>query len=81
MLARAHGLRVAMNAQPELVYFPANLDAIAGAKATTTWNGGGQFPDLAIWRLPASDGHDYLAGIDSRVYTATQLPLAPTAGA
>lgn len=81
LLTRARGLVLAAGAQPELVYFPANLDAIAGPQPTIKWNGGGQFPDLAIWRLPAANGHDYLAGIDSQVYTATQLPLAPNAGA
>lgn|SRR5579859_354695 len=81
LLVRTHGLKLAMGGQPELVYFSANLDAIVGPHATVKWTGGGQFPDLAIWRLPAADGHDYLAGIDSRVYTATQLPFAPAAGA
>lgn len=81
LLASARHLPLAAGAQPELVYFPANLDAIAGPNATVKWTGGGQFPDLAVWLLPASDGQDYLAGIDSRVYTASQLPLAPNAGA
>ena len=81
LLTRTRGLTLAAGAQPALVYFPANLDAIAGAHATVKWSGGGQFPDLAIWRVSASDGHDYVVGIDSQVYTARQLPLAPNAGA
>lgn len=59
----------------------APVDVIAGPHPTVKWSGGGQFPDLAIWRLPAANGQDYLAGIDSQVYTASQLPLAPAAGA
>lgn len=83
VLTQGRRLVLAAGAQPELVYFPANLDAINGtnASATVKWSGGGQFPDLAIWRLPAADGHDYLVGVDGQVYTASQLPLAPNAGA
>ena len=66
--------------QPQLVYFPANQDAISGPHATA-WSGGGQFPDLAIWLMPGAGGNDYLAGLDGKVYTASQLPLAPAAGA
>src|SRR5262249_6010170 len=68
--------QAAAGAQPELVYFPADLDAIAGAHKRVHWVAGGQFPDLAVWRLHAADGHDYIAGIDGQIYPAEQLPLA-----
>ena len=52
------------------------------------WTGGGQFPDLAIWLIPASavatstaasaaPAQDYLIGSDGAVYSPSQLPLAP----
>jgi hypothetical protein len=68
--------QMAVNAQPELVYFPADLDAIVGVHARVHWVAGGQFPDLAVWRLRAADGHDVIVGLDGQVYHAEQLPLA-----
>lgn len=61
--------------QPELIYFSANLDKITGPNPTLHWTGGGQFPDLAVWRI-SSGGADYLVGIDGQVYSASQAPLA-----
>lgn len=80
LVAGLHPQAVSTSAQPELVYFPANQDAISGPHATS-WTGGGQFPDLAIWLVPGANGQDYLTGLDGQVYTASQLPLAPAAGA
>ena len=71
----AHASLASAAGQPELVYFPANLDKIAGPNPTMQWTGGGQFPDLAVWRIPAS-GTDYLVGLDGKVYPASQTPLA-----
>lgn len=71
----AHASLVASAGQPELVYFSANLDKIAGPNPTVQWTGGGQFPDLAVWRIPAA-GADYLVGLDNKVYAANQAPLA-----
>jgi hypothetical protein len=66
-----------LGAQAELVYFPANLDKLNGPHAQMTWTGGGQFPDLAIWRIvPAGGAKDYLVGLDGRVYLPSELPLA-----
>ncbi len=73
-------LNVAGGRQPQLVYFPANLNALNDPHSKLKWSGGGQFPDLAVWQVPATDGHDYLVGVDGAVYTAAQLPLAPNAG-
>ena len=42
-----HG-RMAVNVRPDLIYFPADLDAIAGVNAKIHWTAGGQFPDLAV---------------------------------
>jgi hypothetical protein len=68
--------QMAASAQPELVYFPADLDAITGAHAQVHWAAGGQFPDLAVWHVRAADGHDFIVGLDGQVYHAEQLPLA-----
>jgi hypothetical protein len=68
--------QMAVNLRPELVYFPADLDAIAGVHATLHWTAGGQFADLAVWHVRSADGHDFIAGLDGRVYAAEQLPLA-----
>jgi hypothetical protein len=65
-----------VKARPDLVYFPADLDAIAGVHARVHWVAGGQFPDLAVWRLRTADGHDVIVGLDGQVYHAEQLPLA-----
>jgi hypothetical protein len=73
-------LNVAGGRQPQLVYFPANLNALNDPHSKLKWSGGGQFPDLAVWQVPATDGHDYLVGVDGVVYTAAQLPLAANAG-
>lgn len=71
----AHASLAASAGQPELVYFSANLDKIAGPSPKMQWTGGGQFPDLAVWRISAG-GADYLVGIDGQVYPASQAPLA-----
>lgn len=68
------------SAQPQLIYFPIDLDKTTGPNATIHWTGGGQFADAAIWLIPGSDAKDYLAGNDGQVYTADQLPLSPLAG-
>jgi hypothetical protein len=68
--------QMAVNLRPELVYFPADLDAIAGVHATLHWTAGGQFADLAVWHIRSADGHDFIAGLGGRVYAAEQLPLA-----
>ena len=73
-------LNVTGGRQPQLVYFPADLNALNDPHSKLKWSGGGQFPDLAVWQVPATDGHDYLVGVDGVVYTAGQLPLAPNAG-
>jgi hypothetical protein len=77
--ASARVATIAPTAQPELVYFPADLDKISGTNATIHWTGGGQFADLAVWRIPAANGQDYLVGMDGRVYADSELPLAPNA--
>jgi len=56
--------QIAVSAQPDLVYFPADLDAIVGVHARVHWVAGGQFPDLAVWRLRAANGHDVIVGLD-----------------
>src|SRR5262249_13384855 len=61
---------------PELVYFPADFDAIAGTHAKIHWTAGGQFPDLAVWHVRSTDNHDFIVGLDRQVYQAQQLPLA-----
>ena len=71
----AHAGQSAQAGSPELVYFPAALDKITGPNPSIHWTGGGQFPDLAVWRIP-SGGADYLVGVDGQVYSANQLPLA-----
>ncbi len=70
-----HG-RMAVNVRPDLVYFPADLDAIAGVNAKIHWTAGGQFPDLAVWHMRSTDGHDYIVGLDGLVYPAEKLPFA-----
>ncbi len=67
--------------QPQLVYFPVDLDKTVGPQATVHWTGGGAFADQAIWLLHGADGKDYLLGNDGQVYTPAQLPLVPNAGA
>jgi hypothetical protein len=74
--SKATTARIAANVRPELVHFPADLDAIAGIHATIHWVAGGQFPDLAVWYMRSTDGHDYIVGLDNQVYPAAKLPFA-----
>jgi hypothetical protein len=80
----AKGSAAVASARAELVYFAANLDALNGPHPAVRWTGGGQFPDLAIWRIvPAGggpEGADYLVGLDGRVYVPRQLPWARPVG-
>lgn len=69
----------AVTPQTELIYFPANLDQLNNASHPVTWTGGGQFPDLAVWRIGAPGRPDTIIGIDGRSYSVAQLPLAPGA--
>ena len=66
--------------EPQLIYFPIDLDKTTGPHASVHWTGGGQFADTAIWLLRGTDGKDYLVGNDGQVYTPDQLPLSPQAG-
>lgn len=74
----ARGASAPALGQPELVYFGADLDRVAGDHPTVQWTAGGQFPDLAVWIVP-SGSQAYLVGLDNHVYNAVQLPLAPSA--
>lgn len=74
----ARGASTPALGQPELVYFGADLDRIAGDHPTVQWTAGGQFPDLAVWAVP-SGTQTYLVGLDGHTYNAAQLPLAPSA--
>lgn len=76
LVAHTSGHSMASGGQPELVYFPVNLDQIVGPHASVTWTAGGQFPDLAVWRVQSAPGQDYVVGLDDHVYTPSQLPLA-----
>lgn len=67
-------------AQPQLVYFPIDLDKTTGPHASMQWTGGGQFADTAIWLVHGADAKDYFVGNDGEVYTPDQLPLSPQAG-
>jgi hypothetical protein len=60
-------IKMSVNVRPELVYFPADLDVIAGAHAKIHWTAGGQFVDLAVWRVRSVDNHDFIVGLDSQV--------------
>jgi hypothetical protein len=85
VMGASYGASVVVGARAELVYFAANLAKLTGPQAQMTWTGGGQFPDLAIWRIvPAAGGPagaDYLVGLDGRLYLPSELPLAPGAKA
>jgi hypothetical protein len=71
--------QMAVNVRPELVYFPADLDAIAGIHAKFHWTAGGQFPDLAVWHVRSTDNHDFIVGLDGFVYPVEKLPFAKDA--
>ena len=77
LVARAGIPSAASTTPPELVYFSVDLTRVVGPHATALWTGGGQFPDLAIWRIPGAQGQDYIVGLDKRLYTPAELPLQP----
>jgi len=72
------GVSLHAGASPELTYFPA--DVAAQASESDAWTGGGEFPADPIWLVPGSDGQSYVVGVDGKVYTLDQLPLATTGG-
>ncbi len=78
-LLAARGSAVASSAAPELIYFPADLARIASGSRPTGWTAGGQFPDLAVWRIAGADGQDYIVGTDGKALAASALPLATDA--
>lgn len=73
------------HAQTELVYFPVNLDKLNDPRHPLAWTAGGQFPDLAVWRvsLPGAaataSATDTIIGLDGKAYTPAQLPLVANA--
>jgi hypothetical protein len=88
-VARIKGVKALLpGAQPQLIYFAADLDRLNAPNATTHWAGGGQFPDLAIWYIPGSTSANassvltttansgYIVGLQGTVYTPNQLPYA-----
>lgn len=88
-VARIKGAKALLpGAQPQLIYFAADLDRLNAPNATTHWTGGGQFPDLAIWYIPGATSANasraptttansgYIVGIQGAVYTPDQLPYA-----
>lgn len=71
------GVSLRAGASPELTYFPADVTA---QPQNNAWTGGGEFPADPIWLVPGSDGQSYVVGVDGKVYTLDQLPLATTGG-
>lgn len=69
-------IKMSATVRPELVYFPADLNAIVGVNAKIHWTAGGQFADLAVWYVRSADNHDFIVGLDSQVYPAEKLPYA-----
>lgn len=67
------------SAQTQLVYFPVNLDQVNDPQHPGSWTAGGQFPDLAVWRVSMPGAADTIIGLDGRSYVATQLPLVANA--
>lgn len=58
---------------PSLVYFVS-----VRAAGSPAWTGGGG-ANTPMWRIAATDGHTYFAGVDGRIYTGAQLPPDATA--
>ncbi|MFI5273258.1 MAG: hypothetical protein ACHQ4H_09545 [Ktedonobacterales bacterium] len=65
----------------ELVYFPVDLDRLNNPSHPVAWTAGGQFPDLAVWRIALPGRPDTIVGLDGRTYASNNLPLAPGAAA
>lgn len=67
------------SAQTQLVYFPVNLDQLNDPQHPGSWTAGGQFPDVAVWRVSMPGAADTIIGLDGHSYAATQLPLVANA--
>lgn len=67
------------SAQTQLVYFPVNLDQLNDPQHPGSWTAGGQFPDLAVWRVSMPGASDTIIGLDGRSYSSSQLPLVANA--
>jgi hypothetical protein len=75
--AQAH-TTVRAGSQPRLVYVP--IDAAAQETGKIVWTAGGESPADPLWLIPGADGQDRVVGNDSRLYTATQLPVMQSVG-
>ena len=61
--------------QPYLVYFPLDPAWQVSPNSQAAWTAGGALPADPVWFVTATDGKQYLAGNDGRIYTASQLPV------
>lgn len=61
--------------QPYLVYFPLDPAWQTSPNSQPTWTAGGALPADPLWFVTATDGKQYLAGNDGRLYTMSQLPV------
>lgn len=61
--------------QPYLVYFPLDPAWQTSPSSQTAWTAGGALPADPVWFVTATDGKQYLAGNDGRLYTLSQLPF------
>lgn len=61
--------------QPYLVYFPLDPAWQTSPNSQATWTAGGALPADPVWFVTATDGKQYLAGNDGRLYTASQVPI------
>lgn len=61
--------------QPYLVYFPMDPTWQASQNGQPAWMAGGALPADPVWFVTATDGKQFLAGNDGRLYAVSQLPV------
>lgn len=76
-LASQRKLQVLAGTQPELIFYAIDPRWRDLTSPVHLWSGGGDAPLDPMWYLVGSDKHNYFVGGDLKVYTGTELPLAP----
>jgi hypothetical protein len=71
----ARDVSLETGATPALIFFPAAW-AWNTIGVPKNWTGGGSTPMDPIWLMPGANGQNYFLGIDGKVYTQQELPVA-----
>ncbi|HLX40033.1 MAG TPA: hypothetical protein VKR42_05845, partial [Ktedonobacteraceae bacterium] len=75
-LQSQRGLGIQSGTQPALIFFPIDPSFPYLNSPAHKWAGGGNSALNPIWHLVGTDGRDYFLGVNLKVYTQQDLPIA-----